>query len=332
MPITKQKHIRYYALDRCFRNKSRRYYIEDLLSECNKALQQCDCAPISERTLKNDLNEFEDIYKTNIDHIHDGYGRTYYRYSNPDFTIEKAPLTDDELAKLKDTVLMLSRFRGLPQFGWMEEVLTEIQTKLHIDGHTESIIGFESNEFIKGLEWLELLFDYITNQQAVKIEYQPFGKSKQYFTISPYYIKQYNNRWFIFGQTAGQNTPTNLALDRITAVEPTNCKYIPNIDVNFTEYFDDVIGVTIPDTLPENILLRFTPSRLPYVLSKPLHHSQKTIDKENGIIQITVKPNRELMTLLLSFGEDVEVIQPEPLRNKIASKIQKMQQIYHLCK
>ena len=39
MPVTKQKLIRHYALDRCLRNQTRRYYIEDLLSECNKALE-----------------------------------------------------------------------------------------------------------------------------------------------------------------------------------------------------------------------------------------------------------------------------------------------------
>lgn len=39
MPVTKQKLIRHYALDRCLRNQTRRYYIEDLLAECNKALE-----------------------------------------------------------------------------------------------------------------------------------------------------------------------------------------------------------------------------------------------------------------------------------------------------
>ena len=38
MPVTKQKLIRHYALDRCLRNQTRRYYIEDLLMEC-KALE-----------------------------------------------------------------------------------------------------------------------------------------------------------------------------------------------------------------------------------------------------------------------------------------------------
>ena len=39
MPVPKQKLILHYALDRCLRNQTRRYYIEDLLAECNKALE-----------------------------------------------------------------------------------------------------------------------------------------------------------------------------------------------------------------------------------------------------------------------------------------------------
>ena len=89
-----------------------------------------------------------------------------------------------------------------------------------------------------------------------------------------------------------------------------------------------MIGVTIPDVPAEHVLLKFSPSRFPYVHSKPLHHSQKLKDKENGIIEITVKPNRELMALLLEFGDDVEVLQPKHLRQEIQEKIKKMQQLY----
>ena len=147
-----------------------------------------------------------------------------------------------------------------------------------------------------------------------------------HWTLSPYHIKQYNNRWFLL---AGNENGciVNVALDRIVAIEPSIAKYQPT-DIDFEEYFDDVIGVTIPDVPAEHVLLKFSPSRFPYVHSKPLHHSQKVKDKESGIIEITVKPNRELMALLLEFGDDVEVLQPEHLRQEVQEKIQRMQQLY----
>ena len=150
MPVTKQKLIRHYTLDRCLRNQTRRYYIEDLLAECNKALEAKDCPPISLRTIKNDINEFETLYNTDIAHIPDSHGRMYYRYEDPKFSLQQSVLSDDEVAKLKDTLLMLSRFKGLPQFEWMTELVTKIEAKLHLDAHTESVIGFEANEYLQG--------------------------------------------------------------------------------------------------------------------------------------------------------------------------------------
>ena len=330
MPITRQKHIRYYALDRCFRNPTGRYYIEDLLKVCNHALEQKDCKPVSERTIKNDLNEFEDAFNTIIEHIPDGNGRIYYRYADSNFSIEKAPITDAELAQLKDTVLMLSRFRGLPQFGWMEQLLTEIETKLHIDGHTESVIGFDSNNDIVGLEYLEPLFENIINEQAIELRYKPFHLDEIAWTLHPYFIKQHNNRWFLFALNDADSTIVNVALDRIVSIAPSNKKYIKNADINFNEYFDDIIGVTIPaDQKPQTILLRFTPQRLPYVISKPLHQSQKLRNRERGLIEITVIPNRELTAQILWFGNDVEVLQPTSLRQEIQEIINKMQEIYN---
>ena len=328
MPVTKQKLIRHYALDRCLRNQTRRYYIEDLLVACNNALEAKDCQPISLRTLKYDLNEFETLYNTVIDHIPDTHGRIYYRYEDPKFSLQQSLLSDDEVAKLKDTLLMLGRFKGLPQFEWMTELVTKIETKLHLDAHTESIIGFESNEYLVGLENLEVLFDYISNQQAIDIDYQPYDKPQFTCTLHPYYIKQHNSRWFLLALNNRTENIMLLALDRIKAIHPSKTAYVP-ANIDFADYFDDVIGVTIPQgEEPEHILLRFAPHRLPYVLSKPLHHSQKLKDREQGIIEITVIPNREMEAQLLWFGNDVEVLQPTQLRLQIAEKIAKMHDLY----
>ena len=71
----------------------------------------------------------------------------------------------------------------------------------------------------------------------------------------------------------------------------------------------------------ETITLRFTDARYPYVVSKPIHHSQQIVDPESHTLSISVRPNRELFTQLLSFIPDVEVIAPEWLRKDIADKL-----------
>lgn len=326
MPVVKQKLIRHQALDSCFRNCNKRYYIEDLLDACNRALLRNDCTPVSVRTIKYDINEFEAIYHVNIEHLRDAYGRVYYRYEDPDFSIRQLPLNEEELSTLKDTVLMLSRLKGLPQFGWMTELLTKVEVEMQQSEHTANVISFDANPYVTGLEYLESLFNYIINQQAIELDYQPFGKPEVHWTLSPYHIKQYNNRWFLFAADE-HGRIVNVALDRIVAIEPSTAKY-QHTDIDFEEYFDDVIGVTIPDVQAERVLLKFSPRRLPYVLSKPLHPSQKAKDKTNGIIEITVKPNRELMAMLLEYGDDVEILLPEYLRKQMQERIEKMLHLY----
>ena len=93
--------------------------------------------------------------------------------------------------------------------------------------------------------------------------------------------------------------------------------------MNFETYFDDVIGVSVPyeETPKESIVLRFSENRFPYVVSKPLHKSQK-VGQEPNTICIEVKPNRELFQKIFSFIPDVEVLSPSWLRFEIADKMQ----------
>ena len=95
-------------------------------------------------------------------------------------------------------------------------------------------------------------------------------------------------------------------------------------NVDFDEYFKDVIGVTVPDNCePENVILRVNNSRYHYIETKPLHSSQDIIEEGDDAttISITVKINKELISLLLSYGDDLEVLAPASLRDEIAAKI-----------
>lgn len=342
MAIDKNKLIRFSIIDKCLRNQRKHYFLDDpknegspnLLDECNAILREKELPKVSRRTIYYDINEIEEIYKTEIERIPEGK-RIFYRYADPNFSIEHAPITDDEMHKLQETIFMLNRFRS--QFPWMERLLTELQTKFHIDGHTESIIGFESNEYVKGIEYLEPLFQYILNKQAIKVIYQPFGKPEISWILHPYYIKQYNNRWFLFALNDDlqkyDDIPmdqkiTNIPLDRIISIEPAKKRYIPNADIDFNEYFEDVVGVTNPKGEVETIKLQFSSKRFPYELSKAIHPSRVIKDRENGIVEIKVIPNKELISQLLWFGEDVKVLNPDSVREQLKARIEQMHKMY----
>jgi predicted DNA-binding transcriptional regulator YafY len=341
MATNKHALIRYQALDRCFSNWGRNFYINDLIKACNEALynhtgedkySDPDNPAISRRQIYDDIGFMESSagWEIPLEHIKDGK-KVYFRYSDKNFTINNQPLSKAELDQLKEATFTLSRFKGVPSFEWIEEIISKLEDKFQLVGNTTSVIDFEQNIYLKGLEFLSPIFSSIVNRQCLQITYCKFEGEVLKWSVHPYYIKQYNTRWFLFALNDEYQSITNIPLDRIVNCTPIDLRYKAT-DIDFTEYFDDVIGVTIPrEAVVENIVLKFSINRFPYVTSKPLHWSQKIIDKENCIIEISVIPNKELYSLLLSYGSDVEVLEPQTLREGVAKDILEQYKKYFSC-
>ncbi len=335
MAINKFALIRYQALDRCFRNTGRNYNLDDLLESCNNALFDYDSNTegIKRRQLYDDISfmESEAGYSIELEKVRDGK-RVYYRYADPNYSINNQPLNETESNQIKSALMILSRFKGLPQFEWVSEISTKISSGLELESGQNEIIGFDSNEYLKGIDFLGELFNAIHYKKVLHISYQSFKRTEPIdYEIHPYYLKQYNNRWFLFGFNPGVQNLTNLALDRIVSFSELKKKYIKNKGIDFDEYFEDIIGVTKPEGVEVmKIELLFAPSEAPYITTKPIHGSQKKIKlDENGLlISIEVVPNYELEKLLLSFGENLKVVGPKIVKNKLAKRLNVAAKLY----
>ena len=136
-----------------------------------------------------------------------------------------------------------------------------------------------------------------TNKNA-SIRYQALDKCFRDFHHRYYIEEQYNNRWFLMAWDSDKQYIANLALDRILSLETTDARpFIPNTAIDFDNYFNDVIGVTIPEEVTkERIILRLNPRQYAYVTAKPLHASQQIVDASRYMISIEVKPNYEPTT------------------------------------
>lgn len=324
--------IRYQALDRCFSNWARNFYIEDLIEACNKALYDYtgdEKTSIQRRQIFNDISFMESAagWEIPLERIVDGK-RKYYRYSDKNFTINNQPLSKAELDQLKEATYTLARFKGVPSFEWVEEIISKLEDKFQLVGNSASVIDFEQNIYLKGLEYLSPLFNSIVNKQCLRVTYRNFKGEDFVWDIHPYYIKQYNTRWFLLALNEKYQSITNIPLDRIENCTPISLKY-QSTDIDFTEYFDDIVGVTFPkERKLEQVHLRFSENRFPYVVSKPLHHSQKIVCRAECTISIEVVPNKELEQLLLSFGHQVEVLSPQSLREVMKENISKLSKMY----
>ena len=331
MSTNKHATIRYHALDQCFSNTGRKYFIDNLIDACNNALYEYTGKHegVKRRQVFDDIKfmESEQGWSIPLERLKDGK-KVYYRYSDKSFSIKNQAINENEVKQLLDTVSILTRFKGMPQFEWMEEILIRLETAFKLRGNNSAIVGFEQNPYLKGLNYFSELFRAIQNKVVLDVKYKGFKQPDSVdITFHPYYLKQYNGRWFIFGFNAGVKDISNLALDRIIKISETSKKYIQNKSIDFDEYFEDAIGVTIDkEEKPVKVSLQISNKLWPYIETKPIHGSQKVKSKEeNGVlIELTVLPNYELTAYIFALGEEVKVISPYNLKLILKNKAQKL--------
>ena len=329
MSTNKNAQLRYRILDTCFKNRHRQYTIGDLVEEVNRQLEDIYGIRVSLRQIREDIKFMRDSvgYDAPIEaYPYDGK-KCYYSYSDPEFSIFTSELSEEEVSKLRSTIKFLERFRGLPSYAWVEEVISNLEYRFGGVSNKENVISFDQNTRLAGLEHLPVLIEAAVDHRTLDILYRSFKGNEYVARVHPYHLKQYNGRWFLLAleeYDTGRKLST-LALDRMVKISPSDRTFIPNTEYDFTHWFDDIVGVTktVPDgAQKEKVVLRFSPSRFPYVVTKPLHSSQQVLSEEGCTVQLEVYPNPELRSLIFSFIPDVEVLAPEWLREEFRQKIE----------
>ena len=328
MPVDKQVLLRYQVLNRCFRNRYREYTIDDLVVECNKHLRNADKPEVSKRTVQNDINILEADYGIELNEKLKRGRQRLYRYVDTNYTLPMFRINDVERHKLQDAIRVLGHFEGEPMYDWARILLMQIEGGL-FDDDSSQVVSFQTNLDLKGLNHFSELLQAIISKRVLKMKYTPYGKKQITATIYPYYLKEYNDRWYLIAQTKGYDSYAHYALDRIDDFEEVALPY-KEPDIEFDDYFDDVVGVTVPEEDSEDIILRVSKPRFEYIRTKPLHLSQRIVEENDffAVVSINVKVNKELESLIFSFGNDIEVLSPDTFRTQIAKRILAMNQKY----
>lgn len=337
MPASKNALIRYKTIDNCLRNRYRKWTLGDLIDACSDALSEFEGRDenVSRRTIQADIQIMRSdklgynapiIVKEN----------KYYTYADPDYSITNVPLTEQDTAMMADAVSVLKQLSGFSAFAGMEDIIGRLEDHVSAVRHEKKpVIYFEKNDSLTGLHFITPLYEAITAEKPIHIHYHSFKNPRPIdFNFSPYVLKEFRNRWFVFGRKEGKTNVMNLALDRIQSIEPApkETEFVPMGKFNPETWFNDVIGVTKDRTMkPQKV--RFWASALhsPYIRTKPFHKSQMVveIDEEgNGIFQMEVILNYELEKDLLGFGEGIRVLAPKALVDSIGKRIKAAAKLY----
>lgn len=322
MPVDKQVRLRHQVLNKCFRDLYRNYTIDDLVKACNAALRRADKPEVSKRTIQSDISSMEMEYGIRLEEDKYIGKKRIYRYYDTNYTIPEFQMDDADRYKIQAAVNVLEDYAGEPILDWARTLLMQVESGA-FGSDSSSVVSFQSNPDLKNISLFGDLLKAIINKKVLKLVYAPFGKDSYSEKVYPYYLKQFNDRWYLIAQAVGYDSFGHYALDRIESFEETDMPYKES-EVDFEEYFDDVIGVTVPECLePVDVVMRVSNNRFNYIKTKPLHLSQRIVSEENNFttISINVKINKELIALILSFGHDIEVISPSSLRAEIKRNI-----------
>jgi predicted DNA-binding transcriptional regulator YafY len=320
--------IRYKIIDQCIRQKHRVYHVVDLIEACNQEISAYSKSPvsISRRTLLYDLKFLKDPEK--------GFGAPIvydsengYHYDISGYSIFNIPFKKSDLELLSETINILENISGHESFNDLKSTIERIRTiyNLHLDNHHYPIVQFDVSHNISGQKWIDILRSYIRDFKSITVQYKPFEESSALRTLSPYLIKEYNNRWFLIAYDHQMQKLSTLGMDRINQLDLSLQNYVPiDSKVNISNLMEDIVGVTLIDDEPiQEIVFKSYGVQTNYLLTKPIHKSQTLVHQtdDEAILIIMVIPNYELESHFLSFGDQIEVISPLSLRNQLKKRL-----------
>lgn len=336
MPVNRNALIRYRTIDQCLQNRFRKWTLDDLIEACSEALYEYEGIRkgVSRRSVQADIEMMRSDklgYEAPIIVV----DRKYYTYEDKNYSITNIPLSFQDMKVLSEVSGLLQQFKGFSHFADLNEMVSRLEDKIHAR-RTQSIpvVEFEKNDHLKGLEHIEVIRRAIISKTTLCITYQSFkARQANTFCFSPYLLKEYRNRWFILGQSHQRHSPLlTLALDRIQVLheEPSE-SYRENTQLDLSTHYSDVIGVTkTAGQRNTEVIFRIEHAHAPYVITKPLHASQKLIasDAEGKIFSIRVVLNFELERELLGFGAKITVLGPRILQKQMQKELTRAAEQY----
>lgn len=250
-----------------------------------------------------------------------------------------------EQKRIEDYVDFCKASAGILPMSWFSAYFENTQLLLDTSREVESgsnLIRSSLEQNLTNIDLLPIFYKAITNKRVLSFDYQPFGQEPFTLVFHPQFLKEYNGRWFVFGESDREpyqayNVPLDRIIGEISYIK--GIEYIPAEKGFYLQYFMNIIGVTHEENAKvEQVVIR-TKSEYQHglLLTKPLHHSQKETlpfsehdGQWYGEVTLTIEPNRELRGKILMYGEGLEVMEPLLLREQLMTTIKMQMDQYKL--
>jgi len=335
MPHIKNALIRFRIIDKMIRNKYKSYPSKKELREaCEESLYgSIDGVHICNSTIEKDLFNMKMDHDAPIKYSKKNRG---YYYEDSTYSINDIPLSEDELSSIKYAVDTLHQFKETPFFKEFGNAIDKIVDRISVGGAQNEMskyIQFEAANSVGGNEFLPILLEAIQRKKKVWFIYTSFirgqGKPRK---VSPLFLKEYRNRWYLISYDASQKDIRTFALDRMEGPKILEDEQITPQGFDADTYFQNAMGITSYKGEAKKIIIQADEIASKYIKSQPIHHSQEILKESKDGTYFTFKLllSEELIRTLLSYGGEIEIIEPEQLKKALKERISAMKKRYNL--
>jgi proteasome accessory factor B len=244
----------------------------------------------SKRTLQRDIREIYQIFGIQIE----------YSQTSKGYFISESELENVNFQR------MMEAFDMFNSLNLAQDLTPFIQLEKRKPQGTENLYG---------------ILHAIKNQLQIRFAYEKFWEEAMTSRLTePYALKEFKNRWYLIAKDCKDNNIKSFALDRLTDMEITKTSFLYPLNFNIEEHFRYCFGIIGPNGQePQEILLSFDPFQGKYIKTLPLHETQKIIMDNEEELQISLRLciTHDLIMELLSFGDNLKVLQPSALAHTI---------------
>lgn len=330
MPVNLDALLRYHTINHCLQQPGKKWTWEELANACADYLDEVAYRTTrsipSKRTIQQDIKVMRSGDLGYNAPIINQNGK--YFYEDIHYSIKNSTLNYADLNAIATAAKILGQYKGFNFFEDLNPIFSKFESRLQIKllDDFDASIEFEKYENSKGTEYLKYLLSAILQKTVLKIGYKKFNdsRSKQHI-VHPYLLKEHDGRWYLLGWHQDGQYIVTLALDRMENLEQEISLTYRAQSFNAEQYFYNTLGVTFNGEAPKIILMKVEKDYAPYLLTKPMHRSQRLIQQDdNGyMFEYNLVINQELENWIMAHCNHLEIVHPLELKQAIFSKIQK---------
>jgi hypothetical protein len=274
----------------------------------------------------------------------------YNKDKYPGFKLYTNRIGSEITTKLITFLERVKSIQGFDENFEDSSLIDDIEEIIEKEGYTisediKTTVRINSNRLFRGVEFnssaeenIPICRDAIANEYVIKIKYKPFGKDETTLVVHPYLITEWNNRWFYIGRVEIETTNNEsnfhqrinkintFSFDRTTEkIEILRNKEYIESDIDLLKLLNLSVGTSVnwDNPIQEDVILKLYGDMPHYFDSKPLRHPYTKDGNKFTYPDMII--TRELEQTILSYGENIEVLEPKHLRDKIMKRISKMQ-------